>query len=112
MKMSNTGTPATPQNDRRAVAQTRAAAALRGYLARSDARRNRARRGSAATFVARAWRRRMHRLNLAAGKLQAIARGADGRRRARELRVMIRCAIAAQSAVSQPASACACESQG
>lgn len=42
----------------------------------------------------------MHRLNVAAGKLQAVARGADGRRRVRELRIMIRHAILAQSAVS------------
>lgn len=43
----------------------------------------------------------MHRLNVAAGKLQAVARGADGRRRARERRTTIRYAISAQAGVSQ-----------
>lgn len=42
----------------------------------------------------------MHLLNIAAAKLQAVARGAVERRRVRELRITIRYIILAQSAVS------------
>lgn len=43
----------------------------------------------------------MHRLNVATGKLQAVVRGADARRRVKELRIAIRNAITAQSGVRQ-----------
>ncbi|CAM9575821.1 unnamed protein product, partial [Scytosiphon promiscuus] len=75
------------------------AAAFRGHLARAGDRKDRNRRVSAATFVARAWRRRMHRLGLVATRLQAVARGADGRRKARELRVVLRTAVMVQAVV-------------
>ncbi|CAM9441311.1 unnamed protein product [Ectocarpus sp. 4 AP-2014] len=88
-----------PLGTERTAAQTLAAAAFRGHLARVGARTDKTHRSSAATFVARAWRRRMYRLDLATVKFQAVMRGAHGRRRAREIRILIRHTISAQSVV-------------
>ncbi|CAM9244707.1 unnamed protein product, partial [Ectocarpus sp. 13 AM-2016] len=88
-----------PSETERTAAQTLAAAAFRGYLARVGARKDKTHLSSAATFVARAWRRRMYRLGLATVKFQAVMRGAHGRRKARETRVLIRHTISAQSVV-------------
>lgn len=76
------------------------AAALRGYLARADARRGHQRKKGAALFIARAWRWYVYRRNQAAVSFQAVARGARARRTYKELLAAISRAIVVQSVVS------------
>ncbi|CAM9599430.1 unnamed protein product, partial [Laminaria digitata] len=83
--------------NRRVVAQTLISASFRGYSARADARRDRRRESSVADFIKRAWCRYMKRRHEAATKFQAVARGAEGRRKYKQLKLTIGCSIVVQS---------------
>lgn len=86
---------------RRVSAQTLAAAAFRGHLARADSRRDWQRTKGAGGYIARRWWKFMLVRHRAATKIQAIWRGILGRQNHQQLLVAVSCTIRLQSLVSK-----------
>lgn len=80
-------------------AQTSVAAVVRGHFAREDRRLKHRQLEGAASYASRWWRRFLSRRQSAARRLQAIARGANARKKYAELVIAVSHAVVIQTAV-------------